>query len=153
MPNGTLVECYDELGTRYTIPVYCLSFPVNLVSDERGDRDSPAEFSEPVAQSGGRELKIRVRISLTGDDIVLIVNSAETVASAKKKLQEAVKNSDINHVSKSIYNGNLNTVETRIPNKFGIQMVHGRSVLEWHSVFEWSAILCSVFEWSGPKTI
>ena len=98
MPNGTLVECYDELGTRYTIPVYCLSLPVNLVSDERGDRDSPAEFSEPVAPAGGRELKIRVRISLTGNDIVLIVNSGETVASAKKKLQEAVKDSDINHV-------------------------------------------------------
>ena len=86
------------MGTRYTIPVYCLSFPVNLVTDERGDRDSPAEFSEPVAPIGGRELKIRVRISLTGDDIVLIVNSAETVASAKKKLQEVIKGKEVNHV-------------------------------------------------------
>lgn len=87
MPNGTLVECYDELGTRYTIPVYCLSFPVNLVTEERGDRDSPAEFSEPVAPLGGHEMKIRVRISLTGDDIVMILNSAETIVSAKRKLQ------------------------------------------------------------------
>lgn len=87
MPNGTLVECYDELGTRYTIPVYCLSFPINLVTEERGDRDSPAEFSEPVAPPvGGHEMKIRVRVSLTGDDVILIVNSNETVASAKRRL-------------------------------------------------------------------
>jgi hypothetical protein len=72
---------------------------VNLVNDERGDRDSPAEFSEPVAPIGGRELKIRLRISLTGDDIVLILNSGETVWSAKKKLQEVIKNNDVNHVS------------------------------------------------------
>jgi hypothetical protein len=24
------VECYDELGTRYSVPVYCLSLPLNL---------------------------------------------------------------------------------------------------------------------------
>jgi hypothetical protein len=72
---------------------------VNLVNDERGDRDSPAEVSEPVAPIGGRELKIRLRISLTGDDIVLILNSGETVWSAKKKLQEVIKNNDVNHVS------------------------------------------------------
>ena len=34
---GSLVECYDELGTRYSIPVYCLSLPVNLVVE--GDED------------------------------------------------------------------------------------------------------------------
>ena len=35
---GSLVECYDELGTRYSIPVYCLSLPVNLVVEGAGDR-------------------------------------------------------------------------------------------------------------------
>ena len=97
--NFRQVECYDELGTRYTIPVYCLSYPINLVSEERSDRDSPAEFSEPVAPVGGREMKIRVRISLTGDDVLLIVFSNETVASAKKKLQEMIKSKDASHVS------------------------------------------------------
>lgn len=96
MPNGTLVECYDELGTRYTIPVYCLSFPINLVTEERGDRDSPAEFSEPVAPPvGGHEMKIRVRVSLTGDDVILIVNSNETVASAKRRLIAQVNETNL----------------------------------------------------------
>ena len=35
---GSLVECYDELGTRYSIPVYCLSLPVNLVVEGAEDR-------------------------------------------------------------------------------------------------------------------
>ncbi len=79
------MECYDELGTRYAIPVYCLSYPLNIVLES--DRDSPAEFSEPVTGLEGHDHKVRVRISLTGDDVVLIVNTADTILSAKRKLQ------------------------------------------------------------------
>merc|ERR1719454_1921126 len=57
LPGGSLVECYDELGTRYSIPVYCLSLPINLVVEGAGDRDSPAKFSEPVELEEGVELK------------------------------------------------------------------------------------------------
>ena len=81
------VECYDELGTRYAIPVYCLSYPLNIVVES--DRDSPAEFSEPISSNHpeGHDHKVRVRISLTGDDVVLIVNTADSVMAAKRKLQ------------------------------------------------------------------
>lgn len=52
------------------------------------DRDSPAEFSEPVTTTAeGHDHKIRVRISLTGDDVVLIVNTADSILAAKRKLQ------------------------------------------------------------------
>merc|ERR1712142_1017606 len=86
LPGGSLVECYDELGTRYSIPVYCLSTPLNIVVES--DRDSPAEFSEPISNTAeGHDHKIRVRISLTGDDVVLIVNTADTILAAKRKLQ------------------------------------------------------------------
>lgn len=30
-PTGALTDCYDELGTRYQLPVYCLSFPLNIL--------------------------------------------------------------------------------------------------------------------------
>ena len=114
LPGGSLCECYDEWGTRYgnnnvislimmmitrySIPVYCLSNPLNLVVDS--DRDSPAEFSEPVpgsASSGtggrqleeqGEELKVKVRLSTTGEDVRLVLNTMETVGMAKKKLQD-----------------------------------------------------------------
>jgi len=88
LPGGSMVECYDELGTRYSIPVYCLSNPLNLLTDN--DRDSPAEFSEPIGSpgSGGEELKVKVRISLTGEDARLVLNTRETIGMAKKKLQD-----------------------------------------------------------------
>ncbi|CAF0768225.1 unnamed protein product [Adineta ricciae] len=35
LPHGTLMDCYDELGTRYQIPVYILSAPINLVDGEQ----------------------------------------------------------------------------------------------------------------------
>ena len=94
MPNGSLVECYDELGTRYAIPVYCLSMPVNLVADADGvgaanGRDTPADESEPVVDMGP-EVKLKVRISLTDSDCRMIVHSGQTVLSAKRKLFDQV---------------------------------------------------------------
>lgn len=32
--EGTLTECYDELGNRYLLPYYVLSYPTNLLSDD-----------------------------------------------------------------------------------------------------------------------
>lgn len=37
---GTLRECYDELGNRYQIPLYCLASPVNLVEDQSEETSS-----------------------------------------------------------------------------------------------------------------
>ncbi|CAF1404186.1 unnamed protein product, partial [Rotaria sordida] len=34
LPRGTLLDCYDELGTRYQLPVYILSSPTNLIDNE-----------------------------------------------------------------------------------------------------------------------
>ena len=31
--TGTLLDCYDELGNRYQLPVYVLSAPTNLIED------------------------------------------------------------------------------------------------------------------------
>jgi len=43
VPNGSLTECYDELGTLYRVPVYCLSNPINMVKEY--GRESPADCS------------------------------------------------------------------------------------------------------------
>ncbi|XP_066992015.1 ubiquitin domain-containing protein 1 [Anabrus simplex] len=84
VPNGFLTECYDELGTRYQVPVYCLSYPINIVKEDNG-RDSPAECSEPV--DGGAEMVLKLRLSSTCTDVKLPVSSKDTVGMAKKKLQ------------------------------------------------------------------
>jgi len=92
LPSGSLVECYDELGTRYSIPVYCLSWPINLINE--ADRDSPAEYSEPVIEDP-QELKVKMRLSMTdaesaaaAGDVRMTFSSADTVATAKQQLAE-----------------------------------------------------------------
>lgn len=84
VPNGYLTECYDELGTRYQVPIYCLSYPINIVKEDNG-RDSPAECSEPV--DGGTETVLKLRLSHTCSDIKLSVYSTDTISMCKKKLQ------------------------------------------------------------------
>ncbi|XP_067615955.1 ubiquitin domain-containing protein 1 [Eurosta solidaginis] len=86
VPNGYLTECYDELGTQYKVPIYCLSYPINIVKEENG-RDSPAEFSEPV--DGDSNFFLKLRISSTMSDVKLPVYSKDTVGQCKKKLQVA----------------------------------------------------------------
>lgn len=56
---GTLAECYDELGNRYQLPVYCLAPPVNLIS-ERGDDDPNDSPEPPVAPKKEFQLKVLV---------------------------------------------------------------------------------------------
>jgi hypothetical protein len=84
VPNGYLTECYDELGTQYKVPIYCLSKPINIVKEDNG-RDSPAEYSEPV--DTGTETVLKLRLSSTCSDIKLSVFSKDTIGQCKKKLQ------------------------------------------------------------------
>uniref|UniRef100_A0A3Q3E7Z0 Ubiquitin domain containing 2 n=1 Tax=Labrus bergylta TaxID=56723 RepID=A0A3Q3E7Z0_9LABR len=72
---GALTECYDELGNRYQLPVYCLSPPVNMIE----------EHSEEPDGSGG-ECQLRLRLS-TGRDLRLAVRSSDTVGMMKRRLQ------------------------------------------------------------------
>ncbi|XP_023935664.1 ubiquitin domain-containing protein 1 [Bicyclus anynana] len=83
VPNGYLTECYDDWGTRYQVPIYCLSAPINMVKEASG-RDSPAECSEPV--DGGAALALRLRLSTGGPDLDLPVCARHTIAHCKAKL-------------------------------------------------------------------
>lgn len=84
VPNGYLTECYDELGTQYKVPIYCLSYPINIVKEDNG-RDSPADYSEPV--DGGSEVTLKLRLSSSFSDTKLSVYSKDTIGQCKKKLQ------------------------------------------------------------------
>jgi len=91
LANGYLTECYDELGSHYKIPIYCLSHPVNIVKEDH-DSESPAEYSEPV--DGGSELQLKLRLSSTLSDVKLTVHSKDSIFACKKKLQ-AQENVDV----------------------------------------------------------
>lgn len=80
---GSLTECYDELGNRYQLPVYCLAPPVNLIL-ERSEEEM-AEPAEPLPNAR-REFSLKVRLS-TGKDLRLSASMGDTIGQLKKQLQ------------------------------------------------------------------
>uniref|UniRef100_A0A667YMN5 Ubiquitin domain containing 2 n=1 Tax=Myripristis murdjan TaxID=586833 RepID=A0A667YMN5_9TELE len=81
LPHGALTECYDELGNRYQLPVYCLSPPVNMIEERSDEPDGSASDS-----GSGGECQLRLRLS-TGRDLRLAVRSTDTVGMMKRRLQ------------------------------------------------------------------
>ncbi|XP_078499702.1 ubiquitin domain-containing protein 1 isoform X1 [Lissotriton helveticus] len=80
--QGSLTECYDELGNRYQLPVYCLAPPVNLIM-ERSDEevaDTPEQ-----APNTRREFQLKVRLS-TGKDVKLNASMTDSIGQLKKQL-------------------------------------------------------------------
>lgn len=73
LANGYLTECYDELGSHYKIPIYCLSHPVNIVKEDH-DSESPAEYSEPV---DGGELSLNYRAKFATKKNVKLKNGSK----------------------------------------------------------------------------
>ncbi|TKS82790.1 Ubiquitin domain-containing protein 2 [Collichthys lucidus] len=92
--HRALTECYDELGNRYQLPVYCLSPPVNMIeerSEELDGSDPDPGAADPSTGSAGDpgsggECQLRLRLS-TGRDIRLVVCSTDTVGVMKRRLQ------------------------------------------------------------------
>ena len=80
--TGTLLDCYDELGNRYQLPVYVLSSPTNLIQ-ESSDTDTNTDTESGA--STGTETMIKFRLS-TGPDLKLVVRSTDTVLKIKKRL-------------------------------------------------------------------
>ncbi|KAI4457935.1 ubiquitin domain containing 1 protein-related [Holotrichia oblita] len=116
VPNGYLTECYDELGARYQVPIYCLSYPINIVKEDSG-RDSPAECSEPV--DGGTETILKLRLSHNCTDVKLAVYSTDTISS-----QEGIESSR----QRWFYGGKLlgdklHVEEAKIPTGYVIQVI------------------------------
>lgn len=51
MPHGTLFDCYDELGTRYQLPFYILSAPINLIDNEQASVNSRVDYESASSDS------------------------------------------------------------------------------------------------------
>ncbi|NWV94447.1 UBTD1 protein, partial [Machaerirhynchus nigripectus] len=83
LPHGSLTECYDELGNRYQLPVYCLAPPVNLILER--SEDEAVEPAEPLPNTR-REFALKVRLS-TGKDLRLSASMSDTIGQLKKQLQ------------------------------------------------------------------
>ncbi|CAJ0630316.1 6128_t:CDS:2 [Entrophospora sp. SA101] len=76
IPTGNLAEgCYDELGNRYVIPVYCLVDPINILHKDGGEHTK------------NNEKPIKIRLSNSSNDIIVNINpKLDTIAILKAKL-------------------------------------------------------------------
>ncbi|XP_045188983.1 ubiquitin domain-containing protein 1-like [Mercenaria mercenaria] len=88
LPHGTLMDCYDELGNRYQLPVYVLGSPTNLIEDT-----SESEAGQEVDSNNlpGIETVIKFRLSSTNKDLKVKVRTTDTMLKIKKKLFELEK--------------------------------------------------------------
>ncbi|KPP68614.1 ubiquitin domain-containing protein 1-like [Scleropages formosus] len=108
LPHGSLTECYDELGNRYQLPVYCLAPPVNLISERSEEDVLENPEPQPVPK---KEFQLKVRLS-TGKDLRLNASMADTIGQLKKQLQ-AQEDIDATH-QRWFFSGKLLTDKTRL---------------------------------------
>ncbi|XP_032808372.1 ubiquitin domain-containing protein 2-like isoform X1 [Petromyzon marinus] len=131
LPHGSLTECYDELGNRYRLPVYCLAPPVNLVEgggggNSDGDSQTSDAQSAPPPPPPGQELPLRLRVSMMGRDVRLVARTTDTVLQAKRRLQ-ALEGPEPSS-QRWFYSGRLladrtRLVDARIAKDFVVQVV------------------------------
>jgi hypothetical protein len=81
---GTLMDCYDELGNRYQLPVYVLSAPTNLIEDA-SESDAGQDTD---SASSGTEIPIKFRLSDQNKDLKLYVRTTDVVLKIKRRLCE-----------------------------------------------------------------
>ncbi|CAH1766817.1 6842_t:CDS:2 [Entrophospora sp. SA101] len=89
IPTGNLAEgCYDELGNRYVIPVYCLVDPINILHKDGGDRGIDDMNSKLLSEhTKNNEKPIKIRLSNSSNDIIVNINpKLDTIAILKAKL-------------------------------------------------------------------
>ena len=77
--SGSLEDCYDELGSRYQLPVYVLAAPTNLQLDSSDVDELPEKLSpSSKKRKRGSELPIRLQLS-TGPVMRLTVRTNDSV--------------------------------------------------------------------------
>eukprot|EP00004_Rigifila_ramosa_P015132 TRINITY_DN3504_c0_g1_i1.p1 TRINITY_DN3504_c0_g1~~TRINITY_DN3504_c0_g1_i1.p1 ORF type:complete len:189 (-),score=24.70 TRINITY_DN3504_c0_g1_i1:80-646(-) len=90
LPTGVLTESYDQLGNRYSLPLFCLSEPTNLIQDSgagsSGATSSPANITA-TSDGTGKQLALRVRLSSAPDtDVPVSVGLSSTIRDIKAKI-------------------------------------------------------------------
>ena len=84
--SGQLSDAYDELGNHYTIPLYCISLPTNLISSDETLSQSEGSKDHIPEEASGEELIIKVRLSTSNKDIKMSVRTGETIGAIKQRI-------------------------------------------------------------------
>lgn len=124
LPHGTLLDCYDELGAHYQLPVYCLAPPVNLLVAPVATENKPTEELREIS-SNDKTLLMKIRLS-TGNDIKLDVLPQDTIFDAKRRFekQEGVAASGQRWIfSGKILPNAMRIEQTKIQRNFVVQCI------------------------------
>lgn len=90
IPTGDLTDgCYDELGNRYVIPIFCIVEPSNLV-EVQNTTIAPIEVTSVVHSTNSKIIK--VRLSTTSKDVLINADvDNDTVKTLKSRIIDAAK--------------------------------------------------------------
>ncbi|RGB35021.1 hypothetical protein C1646_700505 [Rhizophagus diaphanus] len=94
IPTGNLSDgCYDELGNRYVIPIYCIVDPTNLITDNNYDEGTSQRVenldTKLLAEQEivGPGHTFTIRLSTSTRDVKINYNpKLDTIATLKVKL-------------------------------------------------------------------
>lgn len=120
---GTLLDCYDELGNRYQLPVYVLSAPTNLIED---NSESDAGGDTDANSSPGTEVPVKLRLSHLSKDVKVMVRTTDTVNKVKKMLHEKEGVEPERQrwfFGGKLLNDKLRIEDARIPKGFVVQVI------------------------------
>lgn len=84
-PKGSLALCYDQLGNKYEVPLYCFSFPSNITSGGLNPDGTNAEEKKDLTG----EKEIRIRLCNLGRDLELKVQME--ISNKVSDLKESVE--------------------------------------------------------------
>ncbi|KAK7486229.1 hypothetical protein BaRGS_00022552 [Batillaria attramentaria] len=123
LPHGTLLDCYDELGNRYQLPVYVLSAPTNLIED---NSESDAGADTDANSSPGAEVPVKLRLSHLSKDVKVMVRTTDTVNKVKRMLHEKEGVEPERQrwfFGGKLLNDKLRIEDARIPKGFVVQVI------------------------------
>ena len=122
---GTVMDCYDELGNRYQLPVYVLSVPTNLIEENSEQSENGATEDLPPS-SPGVDMLLRFRLSTGNKDFKLTVNTSDSMLKVKRQIHslEGVETSS----QRWFYGGKLlsdrmRIKDAKIPKGFVVQVI------------------------------
>ncbi|CAF1563158.1 unnamed protein product [Adineta ricciae] len=95
LPHGTLLDCYDELGTRYQLPVYVLSAPTNMIDGEQSSIDSRGDYESGTSDIG---LAITVAADRERDFGGNHSSSSSSSTSSAHRHRVTTKSSNTHHI-------------------------------------------------------
>lgn len=78
LPTGSLSDAYDELGTRYAIPNFCISVPANIEGGAAAAAASLVASADEAVRKSAAPVAVRVRLS-TMKDLTIEMLDCDTV--------------------------------------------------------------------------